>query len=402
MLHKMQDWPHSSLPLTPRPPIEGEPGRCKQEVADSVTTAGRTNGMAEMDKPTDTDVDSEKAPLGGDPVERACRVNEGNGTEHEPQSRLQESKFYCKEAHQHSGNANENVPNAYGLPLEGEWEVCASSEARDPRSSMNVPNATPEHVHCPSESSETKDAEGVESEGCKGSTDEPMELLTMSVKPYVEDGELSACICLKGTRMWPGDVDGPGCGTDVSKGLPDGTGAQMDAPSTSNKPETTGLSHREGARMYLGAGDTRRNVKETDGLVGHVETSTGPGDVLNIETYVIKPENETQIVSIPRRREKPPDIPIGPARAASDESDGCRNHADASSACMDTHTAEDETQMAVKETENVRNCQIGLKMQNSLNIREIAMPEPTYQWRRVSIEDIDIYLLWNAPIEALG
>ena len=69
---------------------------------------------------------------------------------------------------------------------------------------------------------------------------------------------------------------------------------------------------------------------------------------------------------------------------------------------MDTHTAEDETQMAVKETENVRNCQIGLKTQNSLNIREIAMPEPTYQWRRVSIEDIDIYLLWNAPIEALG
>ena len=106
---------------------------------------------------------------------------------------------------------NENVPNAYGLPLEGEWEVCASGEARDPRSSVNVPNAMPERVHCPSESSETKDAEGVELEGCKGSTDELTELLTMSVEPYVEDGKLSACIRLGGMQMWPGDVDGPGC-----------------------------------------------------------------------------------------------------------------------------------------------------------------------------------------------
>ena len=126
--HEMQDWPHSSLLLTPRPPIDGEPGRCKQEVADSITTAGCTNGMVKMAKPMDVDVDSEKAPLGRDPAERACRVNEGNGTEHKPQLRLQETKLLCREIDQRSGNANETVPIANGLPLEGEWIVCASGK----------------------------------------------------------------------------------------------------------------------------------------------------------------------------------------------------------------------------------------------------------------------------------
>ena len=89
--------------------------------------------------------------------------------------------------------------------------MCASGEARDPRSSANVPNATPERVHCPSKSSETEDAEGVESEGCEGGMDEPMELLTMSVEPYVEDGEPSACVHLGGTRVRIDNANSLGC-----------------------------------------------------------------------------------------------------------------------------------------------------------------------------------------------
>jgi len=38
---------------------------------------------------------------------------------------------------------------------------------RDLRSSANAPNATPECMHRPSESRETEDAEGVESESCE-------------------------------------------------------------------------------------------------------------------------------------------------------------------------------------------------------------------------------------------
>jgi len=37
-------------------------------------------------------------------------------------------------------------------------------------------------------------------------------------------------------------------------------------------------------------------------------------------------------------------------------------------------------------------------MRNSPNANEIAMPERTYRWRKVSADGIDVYILWNAPI----
>ena len=40
--HETQTEPHSSLPLTPRPPIEGKPNGCKQEAADSMVMVSRT------------------------------------------------------------------------------------------------------------------------------------------------------------------------------------------------------------------------------------------------------------------------------------------------------------------------------------------------------------------------
>jgi len=80
--------------------------------------------------------------------------------------------LYCKEDCQHNENATENVPSAHELLLEGEWSVCARGEVRDPRSSTNAPNATPECMHCPSKSRETGDAEEVKSESCERGTSE--------------------------------------------------------------------------------------------------------------------------------------------------------------------------------------------------------------------------------------
>ena len=51
MPHELQNQLQNSLPLTLRLPIEGEPSRCKQEVADSIVMAGCTNGMVEMSEP---------------------------------------------------------------------------------------------------------------------------------------------------------------------------------------------------------------------------------------------------------------------------------------------------------------------------------------------------------------
>ena len=48
MLHKMQDQPQDSLPLTLRLPINGEPCECKQEAADSMVMAGHMKQTVEM------------------------------------------------------------------------------------------------------------------------------------------------------------------------------------------------------------------------------------------------------------------------------------------------------------------------------------------------------------------
>ena len=50
MPHKTQNQLQKSLPLTPRLPIKGEPSRCKQEVVDSIMTAGCTNGMVRCNR----------------------------------------------------------------------------------------------------------------------------------------------------------------------------------------------------------------------------------------------------------------------------------------------------------------------------------------------------------------
>ena len=132
----------------------GEPCECEQEAANSVATARCMNGMVEITEPTIADVDR-MALLGGEPVERAARVNkgsemdadvdrtpmlggepvmrdcgvdEGDGTEHESKSQLQQTYFYCEEDHQCNGNAESNIPIAYGLLLEGEWSVYPSGE----------------------------------------------------------------------------------------------------------------------------------------------------------------------------------------------------------------------------------------------------------------------------------
>ena len=400
--HEMQNRPQNSLPLTPRLPIDGEPCRCKQEAADSVVTAGRTNGMVETANLPETIADVDRtAPLGGKPAERARGVDEGDGTEREPQSWLQQTIFYSKEDIQRNANVNENVPNAYGLPLKGEWEVCASGEARDPRSSTNAPNATPECVHRPSELSETKDAEGVESEGCEGGTDEPTELLTMSVEPYVEDGGDIPCVRLGGTRMRPGDANGPGCQADRLRGPTDVLRSWTDTLNVSNSAGTAGLGHSDDLGTYLSVTDAKRVILETDDDGCHTDASTRQTDVLSVETDLRIPANTPANVRIPRKREKPPDLPIGATRGHPDEPNGCGNHADGSSTRTDMHTIGNERETAANETGNVRRSRNDPKSQNSPIGPEITPPKSTHRWKRVGVGNVNVYLPWNVPIEAL-
>ena len=225
--HKTQE-PHSSLPLTPRPPIEGKPSRCKQEAVDSIMTAGHMNGTVQLAKPMEiTDVNLEKAVLGGEPAERASRVDkgsemdadvngmallgrelverargisEGDEMEHEAQLQLQELKLLCEETNQCNANTNEDIPFANGLPLEGEWTVNPSGE-RDTS------------VHASVDGTGSNAGRKVEP---ADTPNELEQLMTMSIEPDDADSGGILIVCLRGISWHADDTNRPRSGADAS------------------------------------------------------------------------------------------------------------------------------------------------------------------------------------------
>ena len=241
----------------------------------------------------------------------------------------------------------------------------------------------------------------------EGGTDEPTELLTMSVEPYVEDGEPSACVHLGGTRVRIDDANSLGCRTDessgkadMSQGLTDGSGAQMDAPSAPNKAEMTGISHRDDTGTYLRVADAKRPIYETDGARTHVGTLTGKTDASSVETNTVIPANVPENVRSSRKKAKPPDLPLEASRRHPDEPDGCGNHADASSARTDSHCVGNGTETAENDSRNVSKCQTEVQTRNSPHTLEIELCKRARWWRRVSVDNGDVYVPWNAPVEA--
>ena len=368
--HKMQNLLQDSLLLTPRPPIEGEPNGCKQEATDSMVTAGCTKGMVETAKPTDADVDSEKAPLGRDPAEMACRVDEGDEMERKPQLQLQEMKLLCREIIQCSGNTENNVPIADGLPLEGEWTICASGKTSNSNGDAHALNAAVEHAdHA---------GQGVEPADVPNETDM---LVTLSIE--LEDLSSSGIphVYLGGTHWHACHTKGLGDRVDGSSCETDGARCQTDASRVSNRPEMAVVSHSEGASTYLRAGDTKRGITEMDSDGSHTDALTGQTDASSVKTDLIIPAKAPENVRTRRKKTKPPDLPMEAARAAPDEPDGRRNHMDRSGVHRDVHSIGNERETGANKTENVRTSQNDLKAPNSPYMREIATPKPADRWK---------------------
>ena len=105
--------------------IEGESWRCEQQAAEG------TNGSAGVVGKT-ADVDGKALP--GSKL--AKRANEANAADETPDGRQpqpQQRQLYHKGS-QCNENAKRNIPSTHGVPLEGEWSVCASSRVRDLKS----------------------------------------------------------------------------------------------------------------------------------------------------------------------------------------------------------------------------------------------------------------------------
>jgi len=127
-----------------------------------------------------------------------------------------------------------------------------------------------------------------------------------------------------------------------------------DVLRTSNKAETDGMSNGERAGTYLGVRDAKRVVNATDGVEGQTDASTGLTDVPSVYTDAIITANAPDIVSTPRKRQKPPDLPGGATRWTPDASDGLGDHADTSNIRTDVQSVETDALTPANAPENVR------------------------------------------------
>ena len=383
-LHELQTEPQSSLPLTPRPPIDGEPCVCKQEAVDSVVTAGCTNGTVQLAELTEImDVDLEKAALDSrDLVERVHIVDEG-GEERKSPLRLPKIEFYCTEKDQRNANANAIVPSAYGVPLEGEWAVCASGNSGCGGGTSGFTSVD--------------EAEAVEP---ADTPNESEELVTLSIQLEGPDGGDIPRMYLGSTRMQTGDAKDSRGRMDVSSGQADDPRAWTDTLNVSNSAETDVIGHGKGVSTYLGTGDPKCLIHETDGIRGHADMSTGQMHAPSIETKAIIPVNTVENVRTTRKKKKPPDLPMEVARCAPGESDGLRDHMDRSSVHTDAHWVGNERQTAEDETEIVSTWQNSPKTQDSPYTLETKPSKHSIKWSRVSVGNGDVYVPMNVPIAA--
>ena len=170
----------------------------------------------------------------------------------------------------------------------------------------------------------------------------------------------------------------------------------------SDSAETAVMSDGEGAEMYLTTGDGKRVVDTTDGVRIHADGSTGHGEAQSVRTDMDTPENGAETISKPRKKDKPPDSPSQSTRMPPDEPDGCGNHPNTLSMYKDTHSIGNETETSENETEIVSKRQKRIKPPNSPETLENEMYKPIGRRRKVSLDGIDVYLPWNAPVEALG
>jgi len=409
--HETQNEPQDSPQVTPRLPTEGKPSECEREVAESVVTAERTKGTVEKAEPRETvaDVDG-KAALGREPVERIHRVDEGD-EERERKSRLQQTNLH-DESCQRNENAQEDIPSAHRLPLEGEWIVCASggltnSSEGCERDAVKRECVDEPIVECCQQLGMANGNGGREVEPAD-TQNESKGLVTQSIEPESPNGGEIPRVRLRGTSPRAGDANGHANGADASssqvdasRGQADESRGSADVLGTSNSAETAGISCGEGAGTYLDAGGAKRVIDATVGVGSHAEASNGHTDVQSVQTDALTTADAPQTVSIPRNDSKTPNLPMETAKWHPDEPNGCGSRADGSSARTHAYCVGNETETAGNEAEHVRTRRNEPRTRNSPNGRDIATPKLPGRWRRVSTGDGDVYAPWNTPVAAI-
>ena len=175
----------------------------------------------------------------------------------------------------------------------------------------------------------------------------------VSIKSEDLGGGDIPCVCLGGTQMQTGDTNGSRGQTDWLDNQTDELRGQMYVLNQSNNTEMAGISHGDSAGTYLGAGDAKCGVEVTNGVESQTDMLIGRGDVPSVETDPNKPAKAPENVSITRKKDKPPNLPMEAARQHSNELNACGDQTDTPIAHTDMHTIGDETKTAENEMEIV-------------------------------------------------
>ena len=118
-------------------------------------------------------------------------------------------------------------------------------------------------------------------------------------------------------------------------------------------------------------------------------------DMCSVETDMKTAENALKNVRTGPNDSKTRNSPAGSATSHSEDPNTFRNH-------TDMHSAETDAHAAANDAKDVRKGQNCSKPQNSLKSPENGMPKSTRRRRIVSIDDINIYVPWNTPVEVPG
>jgi len=131
-------------------------------------------------------------------------------------------------------------------PNESDTLIIVSIESESP-SSSKILQVHLGSVHWRTDSDPDR---GVE---CADTLDELTQLLTMTIKSYVENGDMNPCICLGGTHWHTGDTNCPVNGTDGSHGQADELKDLVDALNASNNAKMATMSDSESAGVRIGS-----------------------------------------------------------------------------------------------------------------------------------------------------
>ena len=351
--HKLRD---ESLELQ-NLPIVGESQDSKWQAAEASAKAEGTSRSAEATRKARI-VDGKALP-GSEPAKRASAVDKAEEMPDERQPQAKQVELYHKRS-QHNENANRNIPSAHGVPLEGEWSVCASSRVRDSKSDSRGRGVGERAsvdkwswpveklrltVRIPKGCCQLGRADGNASckEALVDGQDESEKLVPTTVKLDNPGSGKTPRMCLGGTKTQVGEHKGHGCRADESNGQANRSRGQAAASTVLNTCRTSSMGDSDGTGARLDARGARRNGAGPDGHANRSDVSSGYVDVPGIQNGTNTTADATEIISTRQNALQTQSLPIRARRRDEVEPRSC---ADVPNMCIDMHDVAMHTNMA--------------------------------------------------------